>query len=132
MIVLDTQVLVWWVNGDDALLSAPARRAIEGELESGRLLVSSITAWELAMLVARDRLALSVPTAEWLALLQEIEPLRFVPLDNGLAVASVELPGEFHRDPADRIIVATARRFAAPLVTADERIRSYPHVRTIW
>src|SRR5574340_1068965 len=62
----------------------------------------------------------------------EIEAVRFVPVDNQVAVKSPELPGEFHKDPADRMIVATARRFAAPLVTADEKIRGYPHVKTIW
>ena len=53
-------------------------------------------------------------------------------VDNEIAVKSVELPGEFHKDPADRLIVATARKMAAPLVTADDKIRAYPHVRTLW
>jgi PIN domain nuclease of toxin-antitoxin system len=62
----------------------------------------------------------------------QIESGLFVPVDNEIAVRSVELPGEIHKDPADRMIVATARKLAAPLVTADEKIQNYPHVRTIW
>src|SRR5690349_12406165 len=101
-------------------------------MNEGQILVSSISAWELAMLVARGRIDLSMDISQWLAVAGEIEALKFVPVDNDIAIKSVELPGEFHKDPADRIIVATARKFAAALVTADEKIRAYPHVRTIW
>lgn len=132
MIVLDTHALVWWVNGDSTPLSPTARKAIEGELTGGEILVSSISAWELGMLVSRGRLALSIDVTEWLAAVGEIKAVRFVPVDNEIAVKSTELPGEFHKDPADRIIVATSRKFAVPIVTADEKIRDYPHVRAIW
>ena len=84
------------------------------------------------MLVARDRVALAVDTDQWLELVGQIEAVRFVPVDNDISVRSVELPGEFHKDPADRIIVATARSLGAPLVTADEKIRAYTRLRTIW
>ena len=87
---------------------------------------------ELAMLVAHGRMALSVDTRQWLDLVGQIEAVEFVPVDNAIAIDSVELPGEFHKDPADRLIVATARKLGAPLVTADEKIRAYPHLRTIW
>jgi PIN domain nuclease of toxin-antitoxin system len=70
--------------------------------------------------------------AQWLATVASVESVRFVPMDNEIALESVALPGEFHKDPAHRIIVATARSLAAPLVTADEQIRAYPHVATIW
>lgn len=132
MIVLDTHVLLWWASGEHASLSPAALRAIDAELEGGRIAISSISAWELAMLVARDRVALSIDTGQWLALAGQVEAVEFVPVDNDIAVRSVELPGEFHKDPADRIIVATARNLGAPLVTADEKIRAYPHLRTIW
>jgi len=132
MIVLDTHVLVWWANGETASLPAAARRAIAAELKGGRIAISSISAWELAMLVAHGRMALSVDTRQWLDLVGQIEAVEFVPVDNAIAIDSVELPGEFHRDPADRLIVATARKLGAPLVTADEKIRAYPHLRTIW
>lgn len=132
MIVLDTHVLIWWVSGATDQLSPAAQQAIKQEIQDGKIVVSSISAWELAMLVAKDRLALSMDVADWLACVDQIETLSFVPVDNTIAVKSTELPGEFHKDPADRIIVATARKVAAPLVTADEKILAYPHVRTIW
>lgn len=132
MIVLDTHTLLWWASGDKAQLSAAALQAIEGELSGGQIMVSSISAWELAMLVAKDRVALSMDIGEWLSVVGQIDEVSFVPVDNEIAVKSTELPGEFHKDPADRIIVATARKLAAPLVTVDDKIRAYPHVRTIW
>ena len=132
MIVLDTHALLWWASGERSQLSNRAHRAIQAELKGGRILVSSMSAWELTMLVRRGRLHLSMDTSQWLKVVGEIEALSFVPVDNDIAVQSVELPGEFHKDPADRIIVATARHFAAPLVTADDKIHAYPHVRVVW
>ena len=132
MIVMDTHTLVWWANGDSDALSAGARTAIEAELDGGRILVSSISAWELAMLVARGRLVLSMDVSEWLAVVGQIDAVTFVPVDNELAIRSTQLPGEFHKDPADRLIVATARKHAVPVVTADAKIRDYPHVRSLW
>ena len=67
-----------------------------------------------------------------LAAVAEIESVRFVPVDTEIATKSVTLPGEFHKDPTDRMIVATARKFGAPLVTKDEKIRAYAHVKTVW
>ncbi|WP_114815024.1 type II toxin-antitoxin system VapC family toxin [Paraburkholderia kururiensis] len=131
MIVLDTHALVWWVTGDPAL-SRKARSAIERELAGGEILVSSISAWEIAMLVEREKLVLSMDVGSWLATVADIEAVRFVPVDPEIAVKSVELPGEFHKDPADRMIVATARKFSVSLVTKDEKIRAYSHVKTIW
>ena len=132
MIVLDTHTLLWWASGDKGQLSEAAANAIEGELNDGQILVSSISAWEVAMLVAKDRVALSMDVGEWLKVVGQIGVVSFVPVDNEVAVKSIQLPGVLHKDPADRIIVATARKFAAPLVTADDKIRDYPHVRTIW
>lgn len=132
MIVLDTHALLWWATGATDQLGEAARAAIEAERKGGRIVVSSISAWELAMLVVRGRVALSMDTEQWLDLAAQIEGLQFMPVDNEIAVKSVELPGEFHKDPADRIIVATARQLGVPLVTADEKIHAYPHVSTLW
>lgn len=132
MIVLDTHVLIWWVNGDKKLSSA-ARKAIKSSLSKGEdILISSISAWEIAMLVKRGRLTLTMEVSEWLAVTTAIDGLRYVPIDNEIAVHSVTLPDEFHPDPADRMIVALARHNNAPLVTADKKIRQYKHVKTIW
>lgn len=132
MILLDTHVLIWGVNGDRHLLSAPAAAAIEAEAQRGEIALSSITAWEIAMLVARGRLALSMEATQWLAAIEDADVAKFVPVDRDIAVIAAELPGEFHKDPVDRIIVATARKLGVAIVTADEKIRRYPHVRTIW
>lgn len=132
MIVLDTHTLVWWVTGD-AILSKKAKAVIEREQDGGgEIIVSAISAWEITMLVANERLVLSMEVSSWLATVTEIEAVKFLPVDVEIATKSVVLPGEFHKDPADRMIVATARKLAVPLVTKDEKIRSYQHVKTIW
>jgi PIN domain nuclease of toxin-antitoxin system len=84
------------------------------------------------MLVERGRLVLTMEVGAWLATVAAIPAVRFVPVDTEIAVRSVDLPGEFHRDPAGRMIVAMARKFAAPVVTQDKKIRAYAHVRTVW
>ncbi|MGE8655844.1 type II toxin-antitoxin system VapC family toxin [Achromobacter xylosoxidans] len=131
MIVLDTHALVWWAAGDSQL-SRAAREAIEAEAQDGEILVSAISAWEVAMLAKAGRLALTIDAAAWLDTVAEVPAIRFVPVDVRISVQSVDLPGEFHKDPADRIIVATARHHSVPLVSADLKIRDYPHVQTIW
>lgn len=131
MVVLDTHALVWWASGD-AQLSGAAREAIERERQGGEVLVSAISAWEVAMLVRAQRLALTMDAEAWLDTVAQVPGLRFVPVDVRISVQSVELPGDFHKDPADRLIVATARHFGTPLVTADLKIRSYAHVQTVW
>ncbi len=131
MIVLDTHVLIWWVN-DDASLSGKAKAAIEHELDNGQIIISAISAWEIAMLVKQEKLLLAMDVDSWLATVAKIEHVRFIPVDVEISVKSVDLPGEFHKDPADRLIVATARKLAVPLVTKDEKIRGYAHVKTIW
>ncbi len=132
MIVLDTHALVWWVNGD-AGLSAPARSAIEDALSAGEaVLVSAISAWELAMLVQRGRLDLAMELDEWLRAVASIDGVSLAPITAQIAAQSAKLPGEFHKDPADRMIVALAREQNVPLITADQRIQRYPHVRWIW
>ena len=83
------------------------------------------------MLVARGRIVLSMDVEQWLNTVALIERVRFYPVDNEIAVKTTELPGEFHKDPADRMIVATARKLGATLITADEKILAYPHVKTI-
>lgn len=131
MIVLDTHTLIWWVT-NDAALSKKAKTAIERERVGGEIIVSAISAWEIAMLVERETLAFSMDVENWLATVQQIPGVRFAPVDVDVSVKSVQLPGEFHKDPADRLIVATARKFAASLVTKDLKIRAYAHVKTIW
>ncbi|MGV8921400.1 MAG: type II toxin-antitoxin system VapC family toxin, partial [Pseudomonas sp.] len=122
VIVLDTHSLIWWLNGDEHL-SSPAQDAIDGALHAATpILVSAISAWEIAMLVERNRIALAMDLDEWLAAVESVEGVSIVPVTQQVAVHSARLPGEFHKDPADRMIVALARERNALLVTADQRI----------
>ncbi|MEA1889118.1 MAG: type II toxin-antitoxin system VapC family toxin [Pseudomonadota bacterium] len=133
MIILDTHVLIWWVNADKRL-SKKAMSAIKKELnnENGEILISSISAWEVAMLVEKERISLTMNVDDWLETVAEIEAVKFIPINNTIAVQSVALPGNFHSDPADRMIAALSRHLAIPVVTADEKIQKYKHVKTIW
>lgn len=132
MLVLDTHVLVWWVSAGTPLSTA-ALKAIAAEQKSGgQILISAITPWEIAMLIRKGRMELTMDLDEWLAAIEARDAVRVVPISVRVAVQSVRLPGEFHSDPADRMIVALAREANAPLITADDKIRAYPHVRSIW
>lgn len=132
VIAVDTHVLVWWVTSDTGKLSAAARGALDDARSGGKVYVSSITAWEIALLVARRRLVISEDPMRWLATVGRIGAVEYVPIDNEIAVRSTQLGDSFHKDPADRYIVATCQKLAVPLVTADEKIRGYPHIKTIW
>lgn len=139
MILLDTHALIWWANGDRQRLSATALEAIDQEIESVRLpggtpglLVSAISCWEVAMLVNRGRLALSLDVERWLTLLACHPAVRMVALEPAVAVEATRLPEPFHADPADRFLVAQARALAIPLLSADSKIRSYAHVNSLW
>ena len=133
MIVLDTHALVWWVS-DPAQLPAKARRVIDDVVASGgdAVRVSAITAWEVAMLVTRGRLRLTLDVEAWIAHVEALPFVEFIPVDNRVALRAVRLEGFPHRDPADRMIVATALGLGATLVTADERILAYRPVRSVW
>ena len=132
MIAIDTHALVWLATGARQMISKKAMKRITEELDRGEIWVSAISAWEIAMLVERERLILSLDVESWLGKISEIDAIRFQPVNNKIALESVRLPGEFHKDPADRIIVATARTMGLALITADEKIQAYPHVNTIW
>ena len=131
-VLVDTHALVWWVTGDLTRLGAACRKAISAEQADGGIRISSISAWEIAMLVSRGRLGLNADVTTWLSTVGAIGGVGFVPVDNRIAVGAVNLPGEFHRDPADRIIAATARVLDAAVITGDEKLRAYSHIRTIW
>ena len=132
LIVLDTHVWIWWVASPDRL-SPAAELAISSAIDAGgRISVSSISCWEIGLLVKKGRLRLTSSTAEWVARATGLPFLHFVPVDNQIALRSIELPGELHDDPADRLIVATALGLGLPLVTKDRRLHEYPHVSTVW
>lgn len=131
MIVLDTHVWLWWLH-DPARLSPAADKLIQQEQGSGALIISTISVWEVAVKVQSGKLTIPMEINRWYELARSypatiIEPLS--PLD---AIASTQLPGDFHKDPADRIIVSLARRLAVPLLTCDRKIIDYTHVITVW
>ena len=127
MMVLDTHIWVWWVHGHPKL--AARRRAMLDAAEHTGLAVSAISCWEVAKLVERGRLTLPCPVADWLDQALAYPGVRLIDLSPRISVESTQLPEEFHRDPADQIIVATSRILNAPLVTVDAKILAYPHVR---
>ena len=131
MIVLDTHAWVWFVSNPE-LLSKKAKKSLDAAVEENALLISSISAWEIAFLVAKKRLTLTLELSDWIAKSEMLPFVKFIPVDNSVAVKSVNLPQPLHSDPADRIIIATAISWGVPLVTKDEKILKYPHVQTIW
>jgi PIN domain nuclease of toxin-antitoxin system len=131
MIVLDTHAWIWWVSSP-VYLSETAKRIIDEAVTGKNIFISSISAWEVAILVSRGRLKLTMSAADWIAASEALPFFDFVPVSNSIALKSVQLPGVLHNDPADRIIIATAVSLGAILVTKDEQIRNYPHVKTAW
>jgi PIN domain nuclease of toxin-antitoxin system len=131
MIVLDTHVWVWLVSNPE-LLSEKAKKKIDGSLKEKLIFISSISVWEVALLSQKGRLALTVDLDEWVARSELLPFFNFIPVDNEVAMKSVQLPEPLHNDPADRIIIATARNIGATLITKDEKILRYPHVKAAW
>ena len=132
MILVDTHALVWWVS-DPKRIPTKARRVLDAAVKAREsVAVSSISIWEIAMLVARKRLEFTIDAESWITAVEALPFFTFIPLDNRIAVRSVELDGFPNRDPADRIIVATALGLGATVVTADSRLRGYKALATIW
>jgi PIN domain nuclease of toxin-antitoxin system len=105
---------------------------VDRAVRDGRLYVSCISVWEVALLVATGRLRLTMDVESWIARSEALPFLNFVPVDNRIALRSTQLPGALHRDPADRMIIATTVVLGAELVTKDDKLRRYAHVRTLW
>lgn len=131
MIVLDTHVWVWWVSGAETL-PPKVRTRLKAAQRDRTIRISSISVWEVAQLVERGRLELTMDAADWVAKSESLPFLEFVPVDNRIAIRSTCLPGRFHSDPADRMIVATALSLGATLITKDNKLRRYAHVETLW
>lgn len=127
MIILDTHIWIWWVHGDGRL--TPEYFDYVQEHEAEGLGICAISCWEVAKLVEVGKLVLPVPVADWLTQALAYPGVRLLDLSPQVAVESTQLPGTFHRDPANQIIVATARVFQCPLVTMDQKIRAYAHMQ---
>ncbi len=129
--LLDTHAWVWWVT-EDRRLSRPAARAIRTAQNDETLLLSSISLWEVAKRIEKGQLVLDRPLDDWLDLGTLQAGLQLIELTRPILVESCRLPPGFHGDPAGQMIVATARDREAVVVTKDQRIRGYEHVRSIW
>lgn len=130
MIVLDTHVWVWWVHGD-ARLSQAQRELLDARIGEG-IGVSIISCWEVSKLVEYGRLKLPQDVSQWLDVALAYPGVRLLPLTPAIVVVdSTRLPQPFHKDPADQMIVATARIHRCPVATADDKILEYIHVDTI-
>jgi PIN domain nuclease of toxin-antitoxin system len=120
-VLLDTPVLLFWLGRDPRLTSEQAR-TIEGASPEAPLLVSDISLWEIATLTALGRIRLRRPLRDWLESAVAPPLVRRISISPAVAAEVAELPSTFHRDPADRIIVATARTAGAKVATSDRRI----------
>ena len=127
MIVIDTHVWVWWANRH-ARLRPAVRDRLEAETD---VRVSAFSLVEIATAESRGRLSLLPTPNQWVEFAQSIGQVTIEPLTAAVCFASVILPGTFHRDPGDRLIVALARELDAELATADDRILRYAGVRTV-
>jgi len=131
VILLDTNAWLSWVS-EPRRLSVRAARAIADEEPRHGMVVSTISAWEIAVKVALGKLRLDRDVRSWIALASGYPGISLLPLEAVDAVESTLLPGHFHRDPADRMIIAISRRLDAPIVTSDRAIRRYRHAASIW
>ncbi len=130
MILLDTHVW-WWSLTEPENLSKKAITFIKQAKTDERFL-SSISIWEFAMMVAKKRIELKISPTKWLSRAIDETGIIVIELSPDIATDSCSLPGEFHKDPADRIIVATARVHNLTLLTKDEKILDYPNVKSVW
>jgi PIN domain nuclease of toxin-antitoxin system len=128
LVLLDTHVLLWWVL-EPRRLSRPAARALRG---AQRLHVADITLREIAVLTSSGRVELDRDVGEWVRQAIDDFALEVVAISPAIAARSTRVAQNFHGDPADQLIAATAIELDVPLVTADEQLRASPAVRTIW
>jgi PIN domain nuclease of toxin-antitoxin system len=125
ILVLDTHVWIWTVEGNRNSLGSAAITIIEEAAHRGEVRVSAISVWEVAMLEARGRISLSRPVDDWVRAALRAPGVRLLPITPEIAVESTRLPGTPHGDPADRMLIASARILGGSLATCDSRILDY-------
>ena len=123
MILLDTHPLIWFTQGHDRL-GDRARQIMEAKIKADAVKISPITFWETSMLVQKGRVTFEQSILDWMhAILGKA--LSLAEMSPEIAISAGELPGSIHGDPADRLIIATARTLGCPLLTADRQILAY-------
>lgn len=129
MIILDTHIWVWWTD------ESPKLKVQDSELlrlrQPDGLGVSAFSLWEIAKLHEKSRIDFSVSLDEWFEKALSRPNIMLLPISPKIIVESISLPGDFHTDPADQIIVATARVYDTSLVTYDSKILEYRHVKLV-
>lgn len=129
-ILLDTHAWFWAINEPERL-SKKALKTITSTKPSDRG-IASISIWEFAMMVTKEKVRISTALDQWLEQAVLNTGIAVFPLSPQIAVDSCMLPGKFHKDPADRLITATARVHGLTLITKDTKILAYKHVHTAW
>ena len=128
--VLDTHAWFWSLM-DPGQLPAKVRDLLENP-RNAPFGLASISLWELAKLVEKGRITLTIPLSEWTSKALDPDLIQLLPLTQQVAIDSTTLPDDFHSDPADELIIATARLHNATLITADKKIQRYNSVKTLW
>jgi PIN domain nuclease of toxin-antitoxin system len=129
--LLDTHTWIWWHTAPEKL-SPKVRSLLTDSRKYKSLLLSAISIWEFSKLIAKGRLTISIDGLAWIQQALDMERLSVVSLSPEIVWHSNFLPGKFHDDPADQIIVATARETGAEILTKDRLIRGYNQVKTLW
>lgn len=122
-LLLDTCAIIWLMNGVE--LDEDAVFLIDNAAKAGQVFVSPVTAWEIALLSRKGKIATTMAAIEWYERVVDLPGIQELPLNASIMTASVELPGVSHRDPADRMLIATARSNDLTLVTRDQAILAY-------
>jgi len=130
MILLDTHTWIW-SHSATKLLSDNVKILIK-QTQTDQRAIASISIWEFAMMVTKGRINVKIDPKRWLNNAIGNSGLQVIELTPEIAMESCNLPGGFHKDPADQIIVATARTHNLTLLTKDRKIIEYPHVKAIW
>jgi PIN domain nuclease of toxin-antitoxin system len=129
-LLLDTHTFLWAGGGPENL--SPKVRSLLDSFPAHEIFVSSMSIREISMLVKKQKIGLSEPVPQWLNRVLKQSGIRIIDVSAEIAMESCFLPGEFHSDPADQMIVATARLESAILLTKDQKILAYPHVNAQW
>lgn len=129
MYLLDTNIWLWMVE-EPSLIPAKMKDIVNNA-DNYPFFLSAISVWEVAKKVSLGKLGLSIPIQDWIDKATNDTYIHILPLSIQVSLESTQLPGEFHKDPADQIIVATARHHNLIILTADRQIQSYPYVKTV-
>lgn len=123
-LLLDTHAWLWLANGDSTLRKTHRELINQASLD-GTLYISAISSWEICMLEKKERIILSCPSLEWINHSITLANMQIIPISPEVAAESCHLPGRLHEDPADRLIVASARVHGLTLLTRDQKILNY-------